>query len=118
MRLFTDYPFTELGDTPGVRAPIRCVRLVGFDGNKYAKILVDGHLLEVKAGYLYCDRARRHERRMRPPAKGSYYFFMRFHTATLAPRPDAEHNPECIPYRYYVVESLREGVTTFTLENT
>lgn len=23
-----------------------------------------------------------------------------------------------IPYRYYVVESLREGVTTFTLENT
>lgn len=107
MRLFTDYPFTELGDTPHVRAPIRCVRLLGFDGNKYAKILVEGRLLTVKSGYLYCDRARLFERRLRRPRGGSFKFFMGFYTAPVPePGTDMEHVAECTGWH-----SVRAGWT-------
>lgn len=54
--LYTDYPFTELGDTPGQSAPIREVRVLSYDGDKYCRVLVDGHKLEVKAGYIYRSR--------------------------------------------------------------
>jgi hypothetical protein len=57
-QLYTDYPFTELGDAPGQAAPIREVRVLSYDGNKYCRVLVDGHKLEVKAGYIYRSRPR------------------------------------------------------------
>jgi hypothetical protein len=64
---WTDYPFDELGDVPGQLAPIRHVKVVGYDGNKYVKVeLLDEDEpsyyvweslgrppLEIKAGYLY-----------------------------------------------------------------
>ena len=57
---WTDYPFTELGDAPYVKAPVRQVEVVSYDHNKYCKIWVDGcaHPLEVKAGYLYTAPGR------------------------------------------------------------
>jgi hypothetical protein len=60
IKCWTDYPFVELGDAPGQRAPIRHVVVVHYDGNKYAKIRFDdnGLCLEVKAGYLYRKKAR------------------------------------------------------------
>ena len=56
--LYTDYPFTELGDKSGKEAPIRKVLAISFDGDKYVKILVDGVCSEVKAGYLYTRHGR------------------------------------------------------------
>ncbi len=58
MIAFTDYPFTELGDIPYQKAPIREVRVLFYDGDKYCTILVDGQVLDVKAGYLYTARHR------------------------------------------------------------
>ena len=48
----TDYPFQELGDVPGKVGPVRQVTVLSYDGDKYARILVEGFVLEVKAGYL------------------------------------------------------------------
>ena len=56
--LFTDYPFIELGDLAGKKAPIRKVLPISFDGNKYVKVLVEGTYSEVKAGYIYTKRGR------------------------------------------------------------
>lgn len=58
MRAFTDYPITDLGDRPGAPAPIRACRIVSYDGNKYAQVLVGGYVVEIKAGYLYRTAAR------------------------------------------------------------
>lgn len=58
MKAFTDYPFEELGDEPYVKAPVREVSVISFDGNKYCRILVDGFETEVKAGYLYTSYGR------------------------------------------------------------
>ncbi|MGD9670320.1 MAG: hypothetical protein AB7U75_14980 [Hyphomicrobiaceae bacterium] len=58
MRAWTDYPFTFLGDTPNQQAPVRNVNVLFWDQDKYATIIVDGkHLTDVKAGYLYRDKA-------------------------------------------------------------
>ena len=56
--LYTDYPFVELGDTPGEIAPVRKVMPLEYDGDKYCKVLVDGVKSEVKAGYIYTERGR------------------------------------------------------------
>ena len=56
--LYTDYPFTELGDEAGKEAPIRKVMPISFDGDKYVKILVDGIYQEIKAGYIYTEFGR------------------------------------------------------------
>lgn len=52
---FTDYPFSDVGDVPGEKAPIRLCWIVGWDRNKYATIQVVGieHLQQVKYGYIY-----------------------------------------------------------------
>jgi hypothetical protein len=55
---WTDYPIVEFGDIAGQRAPIRRVRVTGYDGNKYATVEVyDGKggvaLTSFKAGYIY-----------------------------------------------------------------
>ena len=51
--MFTDYPFKELGDTPGEYGPVREVRVAAYDGDKYATVEFGGHTLGVKAGYLW-----------------------------------------------------------------
>lgn len=58
MIAWTDYPFTELGDTEGKPAPIRPVQVMAFDGDKYATVEFEGWLLIVKAGYLYYKPGR------------------------------------------------------------
>jgi hypothetical protein len=64
---FTDYPFTELGDVAGKKAPIRQVKILTYDWNKYCKVLVlfkdedgdlRGHLDSVKSGYIYKREVR------------------------------------------------------------
>ncbi len=54
---FTDYPFTELGDTPYEPAPIRECTIKGYDGDKYCIVNVEGQNLEVKQGYIYTNKA-------------------------------------------------------------
>jgi hypothetical protein len=58
MQAWTDYPFVSLGDVSGELAPVRKVRVVSWDGDKYCKIVVEGKEEEVKAGYLYSARGR------------------------------------------------------------
>lgn len=53
MIAFTDYPITELGDTPNEIAPIRKCRVLSYDGNKYCQVVVGTTTKEIKAGYLY-----------------------------------------------------------------
>lgn len=57
---WTDYPFVEMGDIAGEKAPIRHVNVLWFDGDKYATVSFEdcGWVLEVKAGYLYRHRGR------------------------------------------------------------
>ena len=58
MQLWTDYPILELGDAPKSLAPIREVRLVRYDGDKYATIEVNSVITTIKAGYLYISEGR------------------------------------------------------------
>lgn len=79
---WTDYPFIELGDTPGQKAPIRHVNVIRYDGNKYVTVSFEncGDWLSMKACYLYrqCGRLgqvkqinrRKLERMKRSNAKG------------------------------------------------
>lgn len=57
---WTDYPITYLGDAPHQRAPIRKVRVVSWDGDKYAKIhdIHSGYFFSTKVGYLYSEPGR------------------------------------------------------------
>lgn len=57
---WTDYPFVELGDVAGQKAPIRHVTVVKYDGDKYVTISVKDcpTVLSVKAGYLYSKPGR------------------------------------------------------------
>lgn len=55
MKAYTDYPFTELGDIAGEKAPIRSCFVIAYDGDKYCKIVVDKLETEVKIGYLYSE---------------------------------------------------------------
>jgi len=64
---YTDYPFTELGDTAGEEAPIRKCKILTWDRNKYCDILVyfvdkdgdlRGHINNIKQFYLYKNEAR------------------------------------------------------------
>jgi len=70
MRAWTDYPFSELGDTPGEQAPVRNVLVLFWDDDKYVTIVVEGVMVEVKIGYLFADKALtervRTPRRMTP----------------------------------------------------
>lgn len=59
---YTDYPIVEFGDKPYSKAKIRAVKLLAYDGNKYAEVEVfDGVVkvkTEIKAGYLYSKPGR------------------------------------------------------------
>jgi hypothetical protein len=57
-QFYTDYPFVELGDEPGKKAPIREVSLIGFDGDKYVDVLVEGKVSSTKYGYIYMEPKR------------------------------------------------------------
>jgi len=61
-RGYTDYPFTALGDPANLAAPLRRVRILSYDGNKYCEVLVEyvnkegatlQHYDSIKAGYIY-----------------------------------------------------------------
>jgi hypothetical protein len=59
MKLFyTDYPFADLGDEAGKPAPIRLVKPISYDGDKYVKVLVEDVFAEIKGGYIYTERGR------------------------------------------------------------
>lgn len=58
LKAWTDYPIVELGDEPGKIAPVRECTPVHYDGNKYVKVVVQGQLVEFKAGYLYTKAGR------------------------------------------------------------
>jgi hypothetical protein len=58
MKAYTDYPILELGDISGEKAPIREVRVISYDLDKYCKIEVCGIQTEVKRGYLYVKPGR------------------------------------------------------------
>ena len=57
---WTDYPFLELGDRPHAPAPIRHVRIIAYDCDKYVKVSIEGFdgVFEVKTGYLYSQPGR------------------------------------------------------------
>lgn len=57
-KFWTDYPIAELGDEPHVEAPIREVKLVSFDQNKYVKVVVGDAETEIKTGYIYTKPGR------------------------------------------------------------
>ena len=60
MKLYTDYPITELNDTPHEIAPIRACEIIDYDddGNKYLYIKVGGIEKEVKRFYVYSKKGR------------------------------------------------------------
>ena len=58
MKAWTDYPIVELGDTPGMRAPVRECEVTEYDGDKYCRVVVGGHSVEIKSGYLYTQPGR------------------------------------------------------------
>lgn len=58
MEGWTDYPLIELGDKPGEPAPIRKVKILSYDGDKYCKVNVGGHTFSIKCGYLYRRESR------------------------------------------------------------
>lgn len=53
MQAWTDYPFTELGDEAYQEAPVREIEVLSYDGDKYCRVMVQGHETEIKAGYIY-----------------------------------------------------------------
>ncbi len=61
MKVWTDYPFRE-NDLPRFSqrqlAPIRKVRVISWDGNKYVRVRWRREVVEIKYGYLYAVPAR------------------------------------------------------------
>jgi hypothetical protein len=58
MRAWTDYPI--LPEEAGKLAPIREVRVLSYDGDKYREVLVDGFEapVSIKRGYIYAKPCR------------------------------------------------------------
>jgi hypothetical protein len=52
VKAYTDYPITELGDAPGLLAPVRACQVLAYDGDKLVTIDVAGVRCQVKAGYV------------------------------------------------------------------
>ena len=64
---FTDYPITELGDIANEKAPVRKCKILTYDRDKYADVMIffqdaDGDersiVTSFKAGYIYKNEAR------------------------------------------------------------
>ena len=52
--VYTGYPFIQLGDPPGVRAPIRQVEVLSWEPDVWVDVrLPDGQFSQVKKGYLF-----------------------------------------------------------------
>ena len=49
---YTNYPLNELGDIPHQQAPLRKVKLIDFDGDKWCRVEVEGIVANVKYFYL------------------------------------------------------------------
>ena len=58
MEYYTDHPFTSLGDTENCIAPIRRIKLIQYDGDKYCKVAYGSAEEWIKTGYIYKDRRR------------------------------------------------------------
>ena len=58
MKVFTDYPVIQLGDTAGEEAPVREADVISYDRDKYCEIIVEGIALCIKAGYLYTEKGK------------------------------------------------------------
>ena len=54
---FTDCPLNELGDVPHQQAPVRKVKLLDFDGDKWCKVIVEDEdeVVDIKYFYLYAN---------------------------------------------------------------
>ena len=65
---FTDYPFVELGDEQDKIAPIRKIKVLEYDQDKYVKIQIVGTNVttEIKRGYIYVVPARASRYAKRP----------------------------------------------------
>lgn len=55
---WTDYPFVELGDTPNAPAPVRKIKPLRYDNDKYVEIEVEGIKSSIKSGYIYTEEGR------------------------------------------------------------
>lgn len=55
---WTDYPIMELGDAPGIKAPVRQCNPIAYDGDKYCLVEVCGVEVSFKSGYIYTERGR------------------------------------------------------------
>ena len=58
MKAWTDYPFIWLGDIPHQEAPIREIKVLSYDGDKYCRIVVNDNEDEIKSGYIYQNKGR------------------------------------------------------------
>jgi hypothetical protein len=63
MIAYTDYPFLALGDEPWYPAPIRKVKVVSFDGDKYCQVEIvnteySDYRWYIKTGHLYKHEGR------------------------------------------------------------
>ena len=61
MKVYTDLPIEKLGDLPHRIAPVREVKIISYDGNKYCHVEVNGVMLDIKTGYLYSKKGRHGE---------------------------------------------------------
>ncbi len=50
---WTDYPFEELGDIPYQKAPVRAIKIDGYDRDKYVSGICGGRRVLLKLGYVY-----------------------------------------------------------------
>jgi hypothetical protein len=57
---WTDYPVFSLGDTDGPSSPLRRIKVIAYDGDKYARVQVEGldHPIVIKRGYCYTKPER------------------------------------------------------------
>lgn len=59
MKAWTDYPFTNLGDKPNQKAPVREIEVLSYDGDKYCRVKFAGVFEdEIKSGYIYQREGR------------------------------------------------------------
>jgi hypothetical protein len=64
---YTDYPITQLGDIANEKAPVRKCKILTYDRDKYADVMIffqdaDGDeravITNFKVGYIYKNEAR------------------------------------------------------------
>jgi hypothetical protein len=65
-RFFTDYPFLELDDTCYQLAPIRELKLLSWDGDKYVCVEINETRHILKRHYVYTRPIRFHQLKSAP----------------------------------------------------